>query len=357
MTQGCSAWLKGAVHDGAPVLVHRRRASAGAVQHTRGAALVGFLSGYSGLTLDAYRLDLRQFVAWCTERDVRLFGARRVDIEQFGRHLEGLGRARATVARRLGTIVCFYRYAEQEGLIERSPAVHVRRPRLDYESHATGLDRNEVGRPSRRGGTVRCPRSRVAVPPGPQRPPGVRGDRRRRRPPRARARPPGADRAPQRRQDRPDPARAPDRTSRRSRGRGTQRRTDLPGATAAGSIVTPPAGSCAAWLAAPGSRSESVPTPSATRSSPQRSTPAYPFETSTRHQAMPTRAPRCATTVAASPLTDTPPTSSQPSSPGPPGSRNGPFGSAKNAPERAICAACRRSAIDVRFFICWECFP
>src|SRR4029453_8376992 len=43
------------------------------------------------------------------------------------------------------TITCFYRDAEQEGLIEYSPAVHVRRPRLDYESHATGLDRNEVG--------------------------------------------------------------------------------------------------------------------------------------------------------------------------------------------------------------------
>ena len=39
----------------------------------------------------------------------------------------------------------FYRYAEQDGLLDRSPAVHVRRPRLDYESHATGLDRNEVG--------------------------------------------------------------------------------------------------------------------------------------------------------------------------------------------------------------------
>jgi integrase/recombinase XerD len=26
-----------------------------------------------------------------------------------------------------------------------SPAAHVRRPRLDYESHATGLDRNELG--------------------------------------------------------------------------------------------------------------------------------------------------------------------------------------------------------------------
>ena len=49
------------------------------------------------------------------------------------------GRARATVARRLCTIACFYRYAEEEGLISISPAVHVRRPRLDYESHATGL--------------------------------------------------------------------------------------------------------------------------------------------------------------------------------------------------------------------------
>jgi hypothetical protein len=27
----------------------------------------------------------------------------------------------------------------------RFPAAHVRRPRLDYESHATGLDRNELG--------------------------------------------------------------------------------------------------------------------------------------------------------------------------------------------------------------------
>ncbi len=39
----------------------------------------------------------------------------------------------------------FYRYAEKEGVLAHSPAVHVRRPRIDYESHATGLDRNEVG--------------------------------------------------------------------------------------------------------------------------------------------------------------------------------------------------------------------
>ena len=108
-------------------------------------ALAGFLAGYSGLTRDAYTLDLRQYVAWCTEHRLAVFGARRADIESFARHLESLGRARATIARRLCTVACFYRYAEQEGLIAVSPAAHVRRPRLDYESHATGLDRNEVG--------------------------------------------------------------------------------------------------------------------------------------------------------------------------------------------------------------------
>ena len=108
-------------------------------------ALAGFLAGYSGLTREAYSLDLRQFAAWCTDLQIGLFGARRVHIEAFARHLEDRGRSRATIARRLCTVTCSYRYAEQEGLIEHSPAVHVRRPRLDYESHAVGLDRNELG--------------------------------------------------------------------------------------------------------------------------------------------------------------------------------------------------------------------
>jgi integrase/recombinase XerD len=94
-------------------------------------ALAGFLAGYSGLTREAYTLDLRQYVAWCTEHRVAVFGARRADIEGFARHLESLGRARATIARRLCTVSCFYRYAEQEGLIAVSPTAHVRRPRLD----------------------------------------------------------------------------------------------------------------------------------------------------------------------------------------------------------------------------------
>jgi integrase/recombinase XerD len=71
--------------------------------------------------------------------------ARRADIELFARDLEAAGRARATVTRRLSTIAGLYKYAVEEDLLDHSPAVHVRRPRIDYESHATGLDHIEVG--------------------------------------------------------------------------------------------------------------------------------------------------------------------------------------------------------------------
>jgi site-specific recombinase XerD len=108
-------------------------------------ALAGFLAGYSGLTRQAYELDLRQYVTWCQQHHVQLFAARRAGIEGFARDLEARGRARATITRRLCTIAGFYRYAVEEDLLGHSPAAHVRRPRLDYESHAVGFDRNGLG--------------------------------------------------------------------------------------------------------------------------------------------------------------------------------------------------------------------
>src|SRR5439155_2060083 len=108
-------------------------------------ALAGFLAGYRGLTREAYALDLRQFTGWCQARSLPLFAVRRADIESFARELEARGRARATVTRRLCTIAGFYRYVVEEELLDHSPAAHVRRPRVDYESHAVALDRNELG--------------------------------------------------------------------------------------------------------------------------------------------------------------------------------------------------------------------
>jgi integrase/recombinase XerD len=108
-------------------------------------ALAGFLAGYRGLTREAYASDLRQCASWCRGRSLGLFAVRRADIEGFAGDLEAMGRARATVTRRLSTIAGFYKYAVQEELLEHSPAAHVRRPRVDYESHAVALDRNELG--------------------------------------------------------------------------------------------------------------------------------------------------------------------------------------------------------------------
>ena len=92
-------------------------------------ALAGFLAGYTGLTREVYALDLRQFASWCQQHQVRLFQARRADIEYFARDLEARGRARATITRRLCTVAGFYRYAVEEELLDHSPAAHARRPR------------------------------------------------------------------------------------------------------------------------------------------------------------------------------------------------------------------------------------
>ena len=54
-------------------------------------ALAGFLAGYSGLTRQAYELDLRQFASWCQQHQLHLFAARRADIEFFARDLEARG--------------------------------------------------------------------------------------------------------------------------------------------------------------------------------------------------------------------------------------------------------------------------
>ena len=108
-------------------------------------AAAGFLAGFSGRTREAYTLDLRQFFSWCASHRLALLEVGRTHIELYARELEDLGRAPATIGRRLSTLAGFYRYAVEEGIIQHSPAANVRRPRLDYESHAVGLDRNELG--------------------------------------------------------------------------------------------------------------------------------------------------------------------------------------------------------------------
>lgn len=108
-------------------------------------AIAGYRAGYSGATLDAYRLDLRQWVTWLDGNGVEILSVQRAHIELYARWSEERGLARSTISRRLSTICGFYRYCSQEAAIDRDPAAYVRRPKIDYESHTLGLDRNELG--------------------------------------------------------------------------------------------------------------------------------------------------------------------------------------------------------------------
>ena len=108
-------------------------------------AVAGFLGGYCGSTRRSYATDLRLFSAWCHEANLTLFKVRRAHLELYGRWMEESGRMRSTVARRLSTLASFYKYCEQEQLVDRNPALNVRRPKVDYESRTLGLDRNELG--------------------------------------------------------------------------------------------------------------------------------------------------------------------------------------------------------------------
>jgi integrase/recombinase XerD len=288
------------------------------------AALAGFLAGYSGLTRSAYALDLRQYTSWCAEHGLHLFTARRADIECFGRDMESRRRSRATIARRLCTITGFYRYAVEEELLEHSPAAHVRRPRLDYESHAVGLDRNEVGALLVAAGLGTAAEHALISLLAIQRPADIGGSRRRRRPPRPRTRTSDPDRAAQRRQADHHPL-AP-RTA-RAIDLAVGERLDSPillRANGQRMDGTPPAASSAGSLAAPAPTRRSARTPCGTRSSPPPSTPASPCGMCKRPPHTLIREPPCATTEPASRSTDTPPTSSPPTSPAPPAEPNSP---------------------------------
>src|SRR5580700_5575947 len=90
-------------------------------------AVAGFLARYSGSTRVSYSGDLRQFFAWCAPLNLGVFELRRGHLELWARTMEERGLARATIARRLSTVAGFYRICVLDGLVEHSPAEHVRR--------------------------------------------------------------------------------------------------------------------------------------------------------------------------------------------------------------------------------------
>ena len=110
-------------------------------------AAVAFVASYSSPgTRQAYTTQLRLWFDWCDQHHLEpLNEVRRPHVELYARDLEARGLAPATVALKLVVLTGFYRYCVEEQLLEHSPAVHVRRPKIAQESTRLGLDRSELG--------------------------------------------------------------------------------------------------------------------------------------------------------------------------------------------------------------------
>lgn len=111
-------------------------------------AAAGYLARYSGSTRETYRVSLKLLFDWCGGLGVDVLeGMRRPVLELFARYLEEERRnSPATVAHHLSIVRGFYSFAEIDGYITRSPAAHLRMPRVfQDESRTLGLDRMELG--------------------------------------------------------------------------------------------------------------------------------------------------------------------------------------------------------------------
>ncbi|HET9249462.1 MAG TPA: tyrosine recombinase XerC [Actinomycetota bacterium] len=81
-------------------------------------------------TVDAYRRDLSQLAAFLRRNRRDLSAARLDDLRRFLAQLTTLGYARASIARRVGAIHTFYRWAVAREVVDEDPAALLGRPKV-----------------------------------------------------------------------------------------------------------------------------------------------------------------------------------------------------------------------------------
>lgn len=111
-----------------------------------------FLMGHRGQTRRAYFNDIRAWYTWCAGRGLSPLDAQRHHVDAWISELSeqpqtktGKPASPATIARRISCLSGLYDYAVVDAeLIEASPVVRVKRPRVSEHSSTVGLDEKEL---------------------------------------------------------------------------------------------------------------------------------------------------------------------------------------------------------------------
>jgi integrase/recombinase XerD len=103
-------------------------------------AVAAYLARFNGSSRYHTHSDRRCYLAWCAERGQDPLAVRRPHLELYIRWMQEIRRFKpSTVSRRLSVVAGFYRTCVIDGLLEQSPAEHVRRPSVPPESPTLGF--------------------------------------------------------------------------------------------------------------------------------------------------------------------------------------------------------------------------
>jgi integrase len=103
-------------------------------------AVAAYLARFKGSSREHTASDLRCYLAWCAERGLDPLAARRPHLELYLRWMQEVRLFKpSTVSRRFSVAAGFYRTCVIDGLLEHSPAEHVRRPSVPPESPTLGF--------------------------------------------------------------------------------------------------------------------------------------------------------------------------------------------------------------------------
>jgi integrase/recombinase XerD len=103
-------------------------------------AVAAYLARFKGSSREHTESDLRCFLTWCAERGLEPLAARRPHLELYIRWMQEIRQFKpSTVSRRFSVAAGFYRTCVIDGVMEHSPAEHVRRPAVPAESPTFGL--------------------------------------------------------------------------------------------------------------------------------------------------------------------------------------------------------------------------